>query len=487
MVMERLLTSVAKQQHGYFTTQQALQAGYSKPLQAYHIKAGNWEKIDWALYRLKGFENNLESEFVRWSLWATGKSTDRLVVISHESALHYYGLLDQSPQAVHLCVSSVKKNADNPGCILHWQTLERSDYVIHTGFKISTAFHALDTLRSDLTYQCRWSSTVERARDLRLLDEISARKLLGREYHVAVGQAAGLDSGITDTSILKAAGREVAVTGGEGPMDELRQNMRFGRVGQSGWRIPNRSFTLVEMLVVIAIIAILAGLLLPALGRAVDSSYRASCANNQKQLTLALNMYCDEFRGDFNPQFSNNFTAQIRDNYAAVGFKSRGHGTLYPYVNQSLDIFFCPATEWSGTAWHNMYPSATRANWVDTMTTGYGISSYASGYYALQQLGTTKLMTMKRQPAMFADALMAGIPPSASSDALFLTNPARSHKLDGTNVARADGSVRWWDIGIILDKGGAWERNTFVSGYHGSTSKYWSLVSGFNLPSTFVY
>ena len=60
---------------------------------------------------------------------------------------------------------------------------------------------------------------------------------------------------------------------------------------KSGCRTWRAAFTLVEVLVVIAIIAILAALLLPGLARGKQKAYQTQCLSNLKQVAVAIHMY----------------------------------------------------------------------------------------------------------------------------------------------------------------------------------------------------
>lgn len=88
-----------------------------------------------------------------------------------------------------------------------------------------------------------------------------------------------------------------------------------------------KGFTLVELLVVIAIIAILISLLLPAVQKVREAASRASCANNLKQIGLALHNF-ETSRSHFPPNGVYPVGATASDSYSCLA-------RILPYIEQA--------------------------------------------------------------------------------------------------------------------------------------------------------
>lgn len=106
---------------------------------------------------------------------------------------------------------------------------------------------------------------------------------------------------------------------------------RGADVGHPESSLPS-AFTLIELLLVIAILAILAGLLLPALAKAKIRTRQAACASNLHQIGLALTMYADD-AGGWLPETTHG-TANTNRSWIF---------TLSPYLGSVDAVRICPA------------------------------------------------------------------------------------------------------------------------------------------------
>lgn len=358
MKINQRLQMIADQQCGYFSTRQALEAGYSSQQQNYHLHCGNWFKDGRSVYRLSGYPDTLESSFVCWSLRTAGRSRNRSVIVSHESALYYYGLSDNQPDEVHLSISVPFRGAlPEAGCVLHHEHLLPSQSAQASGFRITTAAHTLRTMQPDLLLSQKWRSVVQKAFLHGLISPDEEAELLAAaifDTDPAARQAAVLaeiDAG-KETSAMRMP------TGGT----------RLGRIHRAGWSMPARSFTLVELLIVIALIVMLAALLMPALQRAVESSRGVLCANNLHQVGIGLGGYLDTQHGwlpDSKP--ADKLYRQGFVDLASFACPSDFIFNVYPYFGANHDSsYFANARVfgfYNGSKWL-FESSATRMNYL---------------------------------------------------------------------------------------------------------------------------
>jgi prepilin-type N-terminal cleavage/methylation domain-containing protein/prepilin-type processing-associated H-X9-DG protein len=115
-------------------------------------------------------------------------------------------------------------------------------------------------------------------------------------------------------------------------------------------KLAERAFTLIEVLVVVAIIALLVSILLPTLKRAKEQAKRAVCAAHMHQLSLGVFSYANDHRGSGPMRGFKTYTVSETEHEAGVP-PGRSDvkvltnlGLLYKkWIGSQQDILYCPA------------------------------------------------------------------------------------------------------------------------------------------------
>lgn len=133
-----ILTEYAAENGGYFTSSQAVAAGFADSVHGMMVRKGAWLKILRGIYRLSSFPEPAWPELIVYSLWSRDRSGCPQGVYTHDTALHIHAGAIPSPAAVHMSVPFLfRKHAAVPeGLILHKQDLPDESWEQRGGFRV---------------------------------------------------------------------------------------------------------------------------------------------------------------------------------------------------------------------------------------------------------------------------------------------------------------------------------------------------------------
>jgi len=267
-------------------------------------------------------------------------------------------------------------------------------------------------------------------------------------------------------------------------------------------RNPNRAFTLVELIVVLAVIGILAASLLPALARGKSQTQRLSCSNNLKQVALAFRTWAIDHDGNtpMSLPSASGGNADIDVGtrvVTATQIASRGVSKIFLTLSNQLTtpkILFCPAE----------YESSVRqqpATFAGINTSGTNVVLYTNDLNMSYFIGVDAKEASPRMfltgdhnlgstgpvggppPTAFQTATTASQTPCVSLGTNFPPNNAsvgwmnNMHVQQG-NVALADASVEFFSRSRL-------QNALKNSGDHGETAPGYFPVAGACSPANF--
>ena len=227
------------------------------------------------------------------------------------------------------------------------------------------------------------------------------------------------------------------------------------------------AFTLVELLVVIAVISVLAAMLLPSVEKALSQAQVMACRNNLKQLHMGVQTYAIDYgnavptanRLSINEGTLNHNIYLSSGPWNAWDGNRRGLGFVTEYVGGLTDLYWCPSESW---------PSATIANYKTTWAAGnynqFVVSAYAHGW-----ITSTQWFVSDVQPVSFQEPISK-----------LLTSPKRKTlELYARNrtVLLVEATRNYWNpFDVKFHDRGAVQNFARVDGSVGAVCDYWTTV-----------
>lgn len=153
----RRLYETAQSQQGFFTTKQAIRAGFAERTHSYHVKVGNWIREHRGIYRVADFPAAERPDLMLWYLWSQNRREVPEGTYSHDTALSLHELSDIMPSKLHMTVPRhFRRNSRIPEVLLlHRADLAEGDVQEMYGMRVTrplrTILDLLQTGRVDRT------------------------------------------------------------------------------------------------------------------------------------------------------------------------------------------------------------------------------------------------------------------------------------------------------------------------------------------------